>query len=130
MATIHGKGGMVYLHAAAASPAKWGEARTWRINIDRAMDEDNALGDTWRTQLAGLLSWSGSIEANVDTADANPFTAATATSAWFMEIYPVASVTARFYSGQIWPKLSVEGGIAGVSRATLDFDGEGTLSAT
>ncbi len=129
MTTIHGKGGMVYLQGSGGVATKLGEARTWRIDIDRELDEDEAMGDTWRTQTMGLLSWSGSIEGNTDTAETSPFDAATATAVKALYLYPLATSTARFYSGTVWPKLSIEVGVGGTSRYTLDFEGDGTLSA-
>jgi hypothetical protein len=127
VATIHGKGGMVYLQGSGAAAVKLGEARSWKFNIDKALDEDNALGDTWRTQQVGILSWGGSIEGNVDTADSAAFEAAIATATKALYMYPSAGDTAKYYYGMIWPKIDVEAGLSGVARFTLDFDGDGAL---
>jgi len=129
MATLHGLGGMVYLQGSGSAAIKLGEARTWRINVDAAMDEDNALGDSWRTQLKGLQSWSGSMEGNVDTASTLAWDAGTNTAVRKMYFYHTGSATTQYYYGTVWPKLSIEAGIAAVARFTLDFDGDGQLAA-
>lgn len=129
MATIHGRGGMVYAQGSGANATKLGEARSWAFNIDRELNEDNALGDSWRTQLLGIMSWSGSIEGNLDTAETSPFDAATATSTKKLYLYPDATVTARYYYGTVWPRLSVDSPLADVARFTLDFEGDGQLAA-
>jgi len=128
MATIHGKGGAVALAPGGSGGAVVGEGRSWRIDLDKEFDEDSAFGDTWRTQLLGLISWSGSVEANFDTAATALFAAATATALSSLYLYPQGTGTAAYYFGQIWPKLSVEVGITGTARATVDFDGDGALS--
>lgn len=119
---------MLYLQGSGANATKLGECRSWRIDIDRETDEDNAMGDTWKTAITGFLSWSVSIEGNLDTAETSPFDAATATATKKIYLYPVASSTTAYYYGTIWPKLSVEVGIGGVARFTLDGDGDADLA--
>lgn len=128
MATWHGKGGMVYLQGSGSTATKLGDAREWTIDIDRELDEDNALGDTWRTQLSGMLSWTGSVEGNCDNAETSPFDAATATSTRALYLYYLAGTVARYYYGSVWPKLSVTSGVSGTARYSLDFDGDGQLA--
>lgn len=119
---------MVYLQGSGAAATKLGEARTWSIDIDRAVDEDNALEDTWVTQTGGFLSWSITVEGNLDTAETSPFDAATATAVKNLYLYPQASVAARYYYGTIWPRLSVNAGVGGTARFTLTGTGDGQLA--
>jgi hypothetical protein len=128
MATIHGKGGMVYLQGSGNAATMLGEARSWKIAIDSETDEDNALGDTWKTSLKGLMGWNMSVEGNFDTAETSPFDAATASTVKTVYLYPVAASTARYYYGSCWPKLNVEAGLGGTARFTLDADGSGAIS--
>lgn len=128
MSTLHGKGGMVYLQGSGAAATKLGEVREWSIDIDKELAEDTAMGDTWRSQLAGIVSWSGSIDGNLDTAETSPFDAAIASSvkAWYL--YPNAAAPTLYYYGSIWPTLSVSGGLGGIVSFSLSFEGDGALS--
>ncbi len=125
--TIHGRSGRVYLQGAGAQAELIGEAREVTIDIDHELDEDGALGDLWRTQLLGILSWSGSIEGNLDTSWSGAFEAATAETPRKWYWYP--SSGSGYYCGLIWPKLHLEGGISGTARFSMDFDGDGPLEA-
>lgn len=129
MATLHGKGGMVYLQGSGANATKVGEARSWSINIDKPLAEDTALGDTWRTQLVGILGWSGSVAGNLDTVETSPFDAATATATKKLYLYPAAGTTTAYYYGTVWPTLSVDDPIGDIIRFTLNFTGDGQLAA-
>lgn len=129
MATLHGRGGMVYLQGSGSNALKLGEARSWTLKIDRTFSEDNALGDSWKTQLLGLMSWSGSIEGNLDSAETSPFDASMATSTKKIYLYPDSTSTSRYYYGTVWPKLSVDVKMTDTVRFTLDYDGDGTLAA-
>lgn len=129
MATLHGRGGMLYLQGSGANATKLGEVREWSINIDRATDDDSAMGDTWGTKLTGILTWSGRATGNLDSAETSPFDAATNTSSRRIYLYPDDSATARYYYGTVWPRLSVDASLAGTERFTLDFEGTGQLAA-
>lgn len=120
---------MVYLQGSGANATKLAEARSWSINVDRELSEDNALGDTWVTQLMGFLSWSGACELNFDTAETSPFDAATATAVKKLYLYPDAATTARYYYGNVWPTLSVDDSLTDAMRGSLDFTGDGQLAA-
>lgn len=129
MATFHGKNGMVYLEGTAAGAVKLIEARSWSIDIDRELDEDMSFGDDWKTQLSGVLSWTVEVEINASDSQVSPFEAATSMATKRVYIYPISGVTARYYYGFIWPKLSVSASTSGVARGTLKGDGDGQLAA-
>ena len=128
MATIHGRGGMLYMQGSGAAALKLGEARSWSLKIDRDFSEDNALGDTWKTQLLGLMSWSGAVEGNFDAAEASPFDAVMATSVRKIYLYPDSTAPTRYYYGSVWPKLSGDVKMSDTVRFSLDFTGDGTLA--
>ena len=128
MATLHGRGGMVYLQGSGATATKLGQARTWSIDIDKDLAENNALGDSWVTQLAGLLKWKGKCDGNFDTAETSPFDAAAQTGTKKLYIYPDSTSTTTYYYGTVHPKLSVTGGFNEVTRFSLTFDGDGQLA--
>jgi hypothetical protein len=126
--TLHGRGGMLYL-ASTGAAVKVGQARSWKFTIDKALDEDNALGDLWVTQKVGLLKFTGSISGNLDSGFTGAFDAAVATVAKSFYFYPDASTPLRFYSGQGHFKLDLEDTLQNVIRYTADFEGEGALAA-
>lgn len=128
MATIHGRGGMLYMQGSGSNATKLGEARSWSLKIDRDFSEDNALGDTWKTQLLGLMSWSGAVEGNFDGAETSPFDAVMATSTRKIYLYPDSTTPTRYYYGAVWPKLSVDVKMSDTIRFSLDFTGDGALA--
>lgn len=105
------------------------EARTLNLTIDRATEEDSALGDTWTSLKSGLLSWSGSFELNHDTAQETAWSASTQVdgSVRFYG-YPDAGTTTRYYYGFVWVNMDIGGGVAGVGRGTVNFVGDGELA--
>lgn len=126
--SFHGRGGSVYLGTSAAVAAVIANARSWKFTIDKALDENNKFGDVWQTQLLGLMKWTGSIEGNTDLNDMIPWNAVVASNA-IVELYMYTSGgLAHYYYGTVWPKLDITVDINGVSRYTLDFDGDGALT--
>ena len=126
MATLHGRGGKVAIRPGTGGTAALiAEAKRWSIETDRQLDDDSAFGDTWRTQQPGMLSWSFEIECNFDNAEADLWTAAIALSTTGLYLYPDAGTATRYYSGECWPKVSIEVGIDGVAIMRLSGDGDG-----
>lgn len=122
MATLHGRAAKITL---GASPI--GEAREWTINVTRNMDEDEAFGDSWRTQLPGIKEWSGTMEFNYDPAVTALHAAALGDVVVALEFFPVASGTAK-YSGNAWADFDLTAGVGGTMRGTMTFTGEGALA--
>lgn len=128
MGTIAGRGGQVYLAATSAALAtKLGEARSWAISIDHAIDEDNAMGDDRKTFVGGIISSSVNVEYNLDPAASTPFDAATADGPVWFHLYPQESVPGQTYSGKLWAKMTAEGGLGGTARGTLTGDMDGQI---
>lgn len=128
MAALHGRGGMVYLQGSGANAIKLGLARGWSIDTTREKASSNALGDTWISNLNGLLGFKGKIELLLDNADTTAFDAATATATKKFYFYPDNTNTATYYYGTIWPELSVNDTLKDVENGTLSFEGDGQLA--
>ncbi len=128
MATFHGLGGMLYLQGSGAAATKLGECKKWSISVDRALSEDDAMGDTWATNLSGLLKWSMSVDYNADLAETSPFDAATATSSKAVYLYPVAGTVTAYYYGSIWPKMTVDVDKGSTASGSLTGEGDGQLA--
>lgn len=136
MATIHGRGGMVYLQGSGANATKLGECRSWRIDIDAEYEENTEFADPasaedapWVQKDVVALRWGGRVEGNLDTVETSPFDAVKARATKKLYLYPVASSTSRYYYGTIWPRLSVEVGVSGIARFDLEFDGNGEIGS-
>jgi predicted secreted protein len=61
---VAGKSGKVTVGAATAL-----NVTNWNADIEIDMIETTSLGDSWKTNIAGLCGWSGSIECSFDSAD-------------------------------------------------------------
>jgi len=59
--TLHGKNARVYIQGSGAEATLLSEAAMWRINIDSDLAEDNAFGDSWKTNKKGLMGWKGEV---------------------------------------------------------------------
>lgn len=133
MATLHFRNAQVLLASTSAAVAVTiTEARSFDLSVDGpALEEDNAFGDTWTTQLPGLISWSASFESNYDDAQTTIFAAATQILGpvrWYG--YPDRGTMTRYYSGLCWVKFSISGSTSGVGRVQVDLTGDGALTAT
>jgi len=126
MATLHGKNGVVYMGENTATQIT--ELTEWHISIDRDLAEDTVMGDSWRTQLKGIISWSGSFAGYMDTASNDLFTAATGANKQRIYIYPDANNSTAYYYGYCWPNLTIDATLGDVVAVSCDFDGDGVLS--
>ena len=127
--TIHGKNAVLYMGNTLAGPAEQiTEAADFTIDTDRDLDPDPALGDEWETKLKGLKRFSGSFNGNFDDADAAIFTAA-AQDDFSMPfyLYPAAAQPLRYYFGQIFPVVSITGGVGARVTFAVTFEGTGEL---
>lgn len=123
--TFHGKNGMFYL----GSPAEIiSEAAEYSIDLDFDTDPDPALGDTWETRLKGLSRFSGAVNGNFDGDQDTLWDSAIATTAQSFYLYPDRTVTTKYYYGNIWPKLSIDGGVSGKIAFSCSFEGQGQLA--
>ena len=67
---------------------------------------------------------------NYDTAQSLAFDASTTTGSVRFYLYPDRATTARFYSGLIFPKLSVSIPLSGKATFSGSFEGDGALAQT
>ena len=128
MATLHGKGSVLYMSDGAAAAVKISEAAEWSIDVDFEDDPDPALGDSWKTTLKGLLNFSGAFSGNFDDAQDTLWDAAIAATSAKFYLYPASATTTRYYYGNIWPKVSVDGSVSGKENFSVTFSGDGQLA--
>lgn len=64
MATFSGNDGIVKIGTAAV-----GEVMSFTVNQTMEPIDDTSMGDSWRSHLAGLKTWDGSVEVRWDDTD-------------------------------------------------------------
>ena len=131
MANIHGKNAVIYLGDGASGEAiEISEQNSYSIEHDFDLADTSELGDTWKTNVKGLMSFAGSFEGNFNTASNQLWSAATGASASKFYIYPDRSSATRYYYGTAWVKLGsiLNGGTGDKAKSSVALTGEGALS--
>jgi hypothetical protein len=129
VATLHGRNGKLYLAASASAAAiAVTEATEWQLQTQRDLAEDNAFGDSWKTNLAGLQGWSASANANLDTAQSTLFSASTASGAVRMYLYPDIATPTSYYYGTGWVNMNVTTPLGGKTAASISVTGDGQIA--
>ncbi len=67
MPEFHGKNGKI-IWSVANQFVVSGFVQSWSINADVAMADITAMQDVWSSSLPGIKSWTGSVDANLNTA--------------------------------------------------------------
>lgn len=127
MATHKGSEGTVKSGANAIA-----EIRSYTITETADTLEDTSMGDTSRTYLASLKTFSGSIDCFWDETDTNGQITLAPGSSVTINIYPEGSTTGdTYYTGSvIVTEKSVTASYDGMVEASFSFQGTGALSET
>lgn len=127
MATHKGSEGTVKSGANAIA-----EIRSYTITETADVLEDTSMGDTSRTYLASLKTFTGSIECFWDETDTNGQLTLDPGSTVTINIYPEGSTSGdTYYTGSvIITEKSVTASFDGMVEASFSFQGTGALSET
>jgi hypothetical protein len=109
MGTSHGKDGVVKIGANAVA-----EVTAWSLSESAAVADDTSMGKSWQTHIPGktVNSWSGSINCNLDQADATG-----------QEVLIVgASVTLKLYAAGAGALAKYKTGLATITKVDQDAD--------
>lgn len=108
------------------------EVRSYSIESTADTLEDTVMGDTARTFLPSLTSWSGSVDVFWDETDTNGQVAAAVGSSITLNLYPEGATTGdTYYTGTaIVTGKSVTGSFDGMVEASISFQGTGALTET
>lgn len=128
MATLHGKGSVLYMSDGTNAAVQITETAEWSIDVDMDEAPDPAIGDSWETRLKGLLRFSGAFSGNFDDAQDELWDAQVASTPAKFYLYPDAATATRYYYGNIWPKISVDGAVTGKENFSVTFSGQGQLA--
>lgn len=127
MATHHGKAGVVKSGANTIA-----EMVEFSVEETGEVADDTAMGDSARTHLAGLSSWSGQITCHWDETDTNGQQAMTILSSHTMNFYPEGTGAGAAYmtgTGTITNRGKAVA-LDGVVKQTFQVTGNGALSHT
>ena len=125
MATHKGSEGTVKSGANAIA-----EIRSYTITETADVLEDTSMGDSSRTYLASLKTFTGSIECFWDETDTNGQLTLDVGSTVTINIYPEGSTSGdTYYTGSvIITEKSVTASFDGMVEASFSFQGTGALS--
>lgn len=100
MARYHGKAGQVKVGASVVA-----SVRGWTLQAQTDLDETSSFGDTSKTYVQGLPDIRGTIDVAWDDTDTNLSTQITATTPVTLDLFPVATVTAKHVTGPAFISL-------------------------
>jgi predicted secreted protein len=124
MATKLGRDGLIRI-----SSTTIGELRNYALTHTSDTVEDSVLGDTYRTRLASMKTWSASGDLYWDEGDAGQLLI-TIGSSVTLNLYPEGASTGDvYYSGvAIVTQFNVSASFDGIIEGSIAFEGNGTLS--
>lgn len=127
MATHKGSEGTVKSGANAIA-----EIRSYTITQSADTIEDTVMGDSARTYLSSLTSFSGSIECYWDETDTNGQLTLDPGSTVTINVYPEGSSSGdTYYTGSvIITEKSITASFDGMVEASFSFQGTGALTET
>ena len=124
MANHLGREGLVKI-----SSTTIGELRNYALSHSSDTVEDSVIGDTYRTRLATMKTWSASGDLYWDEANAGQLLI-TIGSSVTLNLYPEGSDTGDvYYSGAaIVTKFDISASFDGIVEGSIAFEGNGALS--
>jgi len=128
MATFSGNDGIVKVGSNAVA-----EVRSFTVNSSMEPIDDTAMGDDWRTHLAGLKTWDGTIECHWDDTDSTGQEAMTIGASVTLNLLPEGDGSSDY-------ELTGTASITGISQTqsfdnvtvsrSFTFQGNGALTIT
>lgn len=127
MATHHGKDGVVKVGSNAVA-----EVDNWSVTETAEVAEDTAMGDTWKSHIAGktINSWSGNLNCHWDESDTQGQQALTVGASVTLNLYPEGAGVGATYKSGLATITSVGVTVAkdGVVSRAFAFQGNGALA--
>ena len=126
MANHLGREGLVKI-----SSTTIGELRNYSISHSSDFVEDSVIGDTYRTRLATMKTWSASGDLYWDETDAGQLLI-TIGSQVTLNLYPEGATAGDvYYTGSaIVTKFDLSASFDGIVEGAISFDGNGVLTVT
>jgi|TARA_R100000084_G_scaffold105104_3_gene62241 predicted secreted protein len=126
MATHKGSEGTVKVGSNAIA-----EIRSYSLEENADVIEDTSMGDSARTYLASLTTFSGSVDVFWDETDTNGQGALTVGSSVTLNVYPEGSTSGdTYYSGTaLVTGVTRSASFDGMVEASISVQGTGALTA-
>lgn len=124
-APVHGINGLIYV-----SGTELVGANSWSIDATMEAAEAPEFGDTWKKHTAGLLTWTGTLNAWDQGDESLLFDAATAGASVAILIYPDRNDLNDYYNGNAIFGASSAGDSASTVAKNATFTGDGALTIT
>ena len=124
MANHLGREGLVKI-----SSTTIGELRNYALSHSSDTVEDSVIGDTYRTRLATMKTWSASGDLYWDETDAGQLLI-TIGSSVTLNLYPEGATAGDIYYGglAIVTKFDISASFDGIVEGSIAFEGNGALS--
>lgn len=124
MANHLGREGLVKI-----SITQIGELKNYSLSHSSDTVEDSVIGDTYRTRLATMKTWSASGDLFWDETDAGQLLI-TIGSSVTLNLYPEGDTSGdRYYGGvAIVTKFDISASFDGIVEGSIAFEGNGALS--
>jgi predicted secreted protein len=126
MANHLGREGLVKI-----SSTTIGELRNYALSHSSDTVEDSVIGDTYRTRLATMKTWSASGDLYWDETDAGQLLI-TIGSSVTLNLYPEGGAGGDVYytGGAIVTKFDISASFDGIVEGAISFEGNGVLTVT
>lgn len=126
MATFNGNDGLVKVGSNTVA-----EVRSFTLNTNLELIDDTAMGDSWRTKIAGLKNWDGTIECHWDDTDSTGQEAMTIGASVELHLLPEGAAGEDYTGTAIITGISQTQSFDNttVSRS-FSFVGNGALTAS
>ena len=126
MANHLGREGLVKI-----SSTTIGELRNYSLSHSSDVVEDSVIGDTYRTRLATMKTWSASGDLYWDETNAGQLLI-TIGSSVTLNLYPEGDTAGdTYYSGAaIVTKFDISASFDGIVEGAISFEGNGVLTVT
>ena len=126
MANHLGREGLVKI-----SSTTIGELRNYQLSHSSDVVEDSVIGDTYRTRLATMKTWSASGDLYWDETDAGQLLI-TIGSSVTLNLYPEGATAGDVYytGGAIVTKFDISASFDGLVEGAISFEGNGVLTVT
>jgi len=123
MATYKGDSGIMKVGVTTI-----GEITTWSVEQTTDVIEDTAMGDTSKTFVAGLVSWTGSCEAILSDSDAGQALLDNGSSLTAVDFF-FDSTTSAYKGNAIVTALSSSATMGEMIKVSVTFQGTGALTS-
>lgn len=123
---VAGRNGLIYV-----SGHEIEGANSWELSISQGAIEAAYFAQSWMSREAGMLDWSGSINAVHDQDSKYLYNAATSGANVALMIYPKRTDLTTYWSGSaVFGGFSSSGDMDNMVSQSCDFSGAASLTAT